>query len=302
MPAPKRILITGAAGFLAKHLTERLARAGHSVFALMRSQPPAVDAALFKQQNVEVILQDLEKLNPAALPAQIDVLMTLAQSSHFRDFPQKAEEIFAVNVTANLQLLQWAIANRVRHVVHASSGGIYGGKSGGEFFEKDRFAIDSPVGFYLGSKLCSEVVFQNYMHFFETAVTLRPFFIYGPRQRSDKFIARLIESVRKGEAISLQGQNGLRVNPIYIGDAVAAFANAIELSGTHVINVAGPQTLSLREIGDMIGAALGIAPKFETRPGEPVDYVADIQLMRSKLGAPATSFADGIRAAVGAQI
>lgn len=260
----------------------------------MRSLPSKEDSIFFESERVHIIIQNLENLDLGALPSDIDTLMSLAQSSHFREFPQKAEEVFSVNVTANLRLFQWAASSGVKQVVHASSGGIYGGKSGGEFFENDLFAIDSPLGFYLGSKLCSEIVFQNYAHFFESAVTLRPFFIYGPGQRKDMFIARLIESVRAAKAISLQGRDGLRANPIYVDDAVSAFRNALALSGTHVINVAGPETTSLREIGELIAKTLGLNVLFEHRQGEPVDYVGDIKLMVNKLGPPRFTLSTGI--------
>ena len=98
----------------------------------------------------------------------------------------------------------------MQQVIHASSGGIYGGKSGEIFSEDDLLAVDNPLGFYLSGKLCSEIIFQNYMHYFETAVILRPFFIYGPDQKKDMFIPRLIQSIQKETPIFLQGKRFLQ--------------------------------------------------------------------------------------------
>jgi len=289
-----RILVTGAGGFIGKRLIARLAALGHDVFGLVRRAPLAEDADYFAGERVTLLHQDLTLLDTAGLPEDIEALITLAQSSQFRDFPGKAEEVFAVNVTANLKLLQWAVKSSVKRVVHASSGGIYGGKKGGNFFETDLLAVDSPLGFYLGTKLCSEVVFQNYRHFFATAVVLRPFFVYGPGQRSDMFIARLVDSVRRGLPISLQGPDGLRVNPIYVDDAVEAFCAALQLPGAHVINVAGPDTLTLRQVGDVIGRVIGRPAVYELREGDPVDYVGDTAIATTKLRAAATGFEHGI--------
>lgn len=289
-----KILVSGAGGFVGKRLVLRLAHAGHEVVALLRRPVAPEEAHYFAHSGVRSLTTDLTNIDVAALPEGVDALMTLAQSSRFREFPEQAEEVFAVNVTSNLQLLQWAVRSGVKRVVHASSGGIYGGRPGGQILETDLLAVDSPLGFYLGSKLCSEVVFQNYRHFFEAAVILRPFFIYGPGQRPDMFVARLIESVRESRPVSLQGPDGLRVNPVYVNDAAAAFAAALDLRGAHVVNVAGPDVLTLRQVCDRIGQIVGRDPVYEQRAGSPVDYVGDMAQARDKLLPDPTPFAVGL--------
>jgi nucleoside-diphosphate-sugar epimerase len=159
--------------------------------------------------------------------------------------------------------------------------------------------VDSPLGFYLGSKLCSEIIFQNYRNFFETAVLLRPFFIYGPEQRKNMFVSRLINAVRTGSPIQLQGKNGLKVNPIFVNDAVVAFANALDLRDFHIINIAGPDVLHLRQIGEIIGKVVKKEPVFEMKDGDPVDYIANIEQADKKLNQPMTPFVEGISLTVG---
>jgi nucleoside-diphosphate-sugar epimerase len=289
-----RVVVTGAGGFVGKRLTRLLADAGHDVIALVRRAPSTDDGHYFDSPRVRIVEVDIARFDPKVLPQAVDGLITLAQSSQFRDFPNKAEEIFEVNVSANLRLLQWAARSGVARVVHASSGGVYGGGHDARLQETDLLAVDSPLGFYLGTKLCSEIVLQNYRHFFGTAVILRPFFIYGPGQRPDMFVARLVEAVRRRKPIFLQGGDGLKVNPIFVDDAVHAFAFALTLSGCHVINVAGPDVLSLRKIAEIIGAEVGIEPLFESRPGAAVDYVGDLGQSVTKLGAPKVSFRQGV--------
>lgn len=294
-----RVLVTGAGGFIGKRLVRELAEQGDSVYALLRKPPTAADAIYFADSKVHQVVRDLGNLDTASLPTGIDALVTLGQSSRFREFPEQAEEVFGVNVTANLRLLQWAVETGVRRVVHASSGGIYGGKRGGQFLESDLLAVDSPLGFYLGTKLCGEVLVQNYRQFFDTTVILRPFFVYGPGQRHDMFVARLIESVRHGRPISLQGVDGLRVNPIYVDDAVACFRSAVGLEGAHVINIAGPDVLTLRQICDSIGQLVRRSPVYQMLSGDPIDYVADLTRTRELLKpAPSTPFMDGVRRSV----
>src|SRR5262249_4890298 len=146
----------------------------------------------------------------------------------------------------------------------------------------------------LVSKLCSEMLVQAYSHLFETVI-LRYFFVYGAGQRRSMLIPRLVDRVKSGEPIALQGADGIRINPTYVGDAVAATARAVQIAGRHTINVAGPETLTLRDVGTLIGKAVGREPRFSVSDGKPGHLVADIARMRELLGAPKTGFADGLR-------
>ena len=289
-----RILITGAGGFVGRRLAHWLAARGRDVIALVHRSPEGDVAASLAHQRIEVCAMDLEHPRFDALPTDAEAVVALAQSPYHRDFPERAGEIFAVNVVSHAALLEWARARGVRRFVYASSGGVYGSRARLAVAESEPFAVDAPLGFYLGSKLCAEVICQNYRHFFDTAAILRPFFVYGPGQRLDMLIPRLIDSVRSGQAIKLQGPNGLRLNPVYVYDAVEAFAAALDVRGHHILNLGGPDVVSLREIGGQIGHLLGKAAQFETAEGAPSDYVGDTTLACSILGAPRTSFAQGI--------
>ena len=295
-----KILVTGAGGFLGKRLTQRLAANGHEVIAAVRADPAAEDGHYFASGNVRVLKLDLSRVEDEQLPTGIDAVYSVAQSSHFRHFPEKAGDIFSVNVTANMKLLQWAMDRRIKRYIFASSGGVYGGRSGQEWRESEPLSVDSALGFYLATKLCSEVILQNCRQFFDTMAILRPFFIYGPGQRKDMLIARMVESVRNGQPIQLQGTSGLRLNPVFVDDAANAFEKALELKGWHVINVAGPTTVTLREIGQKIGALLGRTPVFGNKDGIPMDYVGATDTLRAKLCAKLTGIDDGLRATIAA--
>lgn len=272
----------------------RLAAAGHEVIVLLHTAASPRLLEEFASPRVSLQVMDLERPDFARLPAGIEAVVALAQSQHFRNFPEKAGQIFAVNVAAHLALLEWARLSGVRRMVYASSGGIYGPSARMRVAESDLLAVDSPLGFYLGSKLCAEVLFHNYRHFFETAVVLRPFFIYGPGQRRDMLIPRLVDSVREGRPIRLQGRDGLRLNPIFVEDAAEGFAAALSVKGCEVLNLAGPQMVSLRDIGNRIGAALGRDPQFEVAEGAVSDYVADTSRAAAVIGPARIDFDQGI--------
>jgi UDP-glucose 4-epimerase len=286
-----KILITGGSGFLGRSLVARLLAAGHQVWALARS-PQAVAAM---PAGVQVVVGDMASLPVASLPAGMDAVVSLAQSEHFRNFPDRAVDVFDVNVRGKLLLLDWAQRHGVKRYLMASSGGIYGPKAQPYVAEDQLLAVDSPLGFYLGTKLSAEVLFQNYRKLFQTGAILRPFFIYGPGQGADMLVSRLIASVREGRPVQLQGSEGLQMNPVFVSDAAAAFEAALSLTGFHVINVAGPEVVSLRLLCERIGLQVGVAPRFEQMPGEPSDYVASTAIAERTLGKPLVGIDEGVR-------
>ena len=105
---------------------------------------------------------------------------------------------------------------------------------------------------------------EAYAPYFSTLIT-RLFFVYGARQKPTMFIPRLVRSIYHGQPVLLQGADGIRVNPTYVGDAVEAFRQALKVEGQHIVNIAGTQTLSLREIAHVIGARVGREPIFEVQ-------------------------------------
>ena len=84
------ILITGAGGFVGKRLTLLLAEQGHRVIAVIHSSPLPEDQRYFTSPLIDVVQQDLSQLDVGSLPEGIDALYSLAQSSHFREFPTDA--------------------------------------------------------------------------------------------------------------------------------------------------------------------------------------------------------------------
>jgi nucleoside-diphosphate-sugar epimerase len=285
-----RVLITGGSGLIGsrllrsigpEHVTHAISRSGHMpsathTIALDLSLPWSVDQ----------------------LPRDVDTVVHLAQSEHFRDFPLNAQSTFAVNTQSTVKLLDYARSIGVRQFVLASSGGVYGGSS-------DVIREDAPLrsggdlGFYLATRTCAELLSDCYVNYMNV-VCARFFFVYGPGQQSHMLIPRLVDSIRSGRAVILRGESGLRLNPIFVDDAVLAVRQAMTLQESQKINVAGPTVLSMRDIAEEIGRVIGRAPRFEVQPlGGSLDLVADTSRMCNLLCQPSFSFRKGIEAAVG---
>lgn len=282
----KRCLITGATGLIGSNLFDELEPSWEAIGLTQRDNPSG---------PAKYIKADLSgEWNKNSLPASVDAVVHLAQSGRFREFPVTALEVFRVNTESTIRLADYALAAGARTFVYASTGGVYG-------FSDEPFSEDEPLtpgddlGFYAETKLCSERLLLNYAKHM-SVIILRFFFVYGPGQKKDMLIPRLVDSVRDGRPVMLHGADGIRINPVYVTDAAAAIVKAISLEGSHKINVGGPEVLSLREIASEIGAGLCKEPVFDVKPSvEPRNLIGDIRKMSAMLVPPSVSFSDGIR-------
>jgi nucleoside-diphosphate-sugar epimerase len=267
-----RVLVTGGTGFIGRRLVESLA-GHHEVWVLGRT--PAQAAS-----HVNWIDWDMASpLAAGMLPGRLDSIVHLAQSRDYRLFPESAISIARVNVAATLELLDHARQAGAKRFVFASSGGVYGGS---DVPIKEGARVEPP-DFYLATKVASETFANAYRSLFDV-VNLRLFFVYGRGQGPDRFITRLVRRVLAGEPVILYGRDGIRVNPIHVSDVVGAVAASLALDGSHVVNVAGPDVLTLRRLTELIAERVGREPNFEQRPPEVnKDLVADTGLMNQLL-------------------
>ena len=282
-----RVLLTGAGGLIGRKVAELL-RPHAELLAIVR------DAAMLPP-DVEVIAADLA--DPGflkRLPPRMDAVIHLAQSPSFADFPAAALPVFQVNVAALVSMLDWAVKAGVRKFVHASTGGVYG-RGPNPFREEDPVRLEGPLAFYVGTKSAAEQLAGAYGGNFDVTA-LRFFFVYGPGQKASMLMPRLVRAVAAGEPVSLAGEDGMRLNPVYVDDAASSVVAALSLKGSAVVNVAGGEVLSMREIANLIGEAVNKVPLFrQTGEAGGGDVIGDIARMRTLLHAPGVDFRNGIK-------
>ena len=284
----KNILLTGSLGLLGRNVSRRLLSKNLCVYGTT-SNPLFKSTEKMKIYRVDFSSNWSEKI----LPKKIDIIIHLAQTRNFRNFPNNATEIFKVNIESTARLLDYAKRIGVKKFIYASSGGVYGAAIR-PLTESDSIVPTGELGYYLGSKACSEILVQSYSSILQVII-LRPFFIYGPEQHRSMLIPRLMDSISSCKLITLQGENGIHINPIHVEDAGAAVVASLTLEKSGIFNLAGPDVLSIREICEGMGHYLNVKPIFERQPGESSDLMADISAMKQKLVIPSHSLMNSFK-------
>lgn len=271
-----RVLVTGATGLIGANLVMSLVNQGHNVVALSR-RPIHLKAPLLS--NVVIDFED--GLNFDRVSAPVDAIVHLAQSEKFRDFPAQAVDIFSTNLRSTVGLLDWAHRRDVKHFIYASTGGVYADSA--RYLEASTpLKTPGELDFYFSTKLASEAFVQCYSDEFTVAV-MRFFFVYGPNQNRKMLLPRIFDRIQNGEEIFLEGDGGLKFNPIHVSDAVRTIQASLNNPRTLVTNVAGPEVLSLREASEIIGSHLEKNPRFVMTGKPQSDVVGDTSYMFENL-------------------
>jgi UDP-glucose 4-epimerase len=276
------IVVTGANGFVGRPLVAAL-RAGHEVVAVDR----APDDGGFG------LVVDLAASGfTGRLPGRIDAVVHLAQG--IGRSPADVDPLLDVNVASTVRLVRYAASAGARAFVFASTGSVYA-RSVAPLDERAAVAAHD---FYSASKLAAEYLLVPFEA--ELAVArLRLFVPYGPGQ-AGRMVPRIVEAVREGGEVTVTNGGQPRTKPIYIDDLVAVIADVLVRPFSGVLNVAGPEVVSVRDIAARAGECLGRSPVLvERQADERWDLIADTRRLAERMpGFGWTAPRDGIRAMV----
>ena len=283
-------LVIGGAGFVGQHLVRHLALYGLRVHATCRPGSAVPSIA-----GVEWVPSDLAAADPTDhWPRRFDTIVYLAQSARWRDFPDAADDIVRVNVTALHRSAEHARKSGAKRFVHMSTGTVYS-QTREPAREDEPLRADAPRSFYAATKVAAELLLGPYSASFGVA-QLRLFMPYGRGQNETMLLPAIVAKVRAGVPVDLHGPDGLRCNPVAVDDVAEAVRRCLSLDGSQTLNVAGPEVLTLRQVAEAVGAAVGREPRFQAKAEVPPVIVGDTSRLKAALGwQPGIRFADGVR-------
>lgn len=303
------VLVTGAAGFIASHVSQLLLQEGNEVigFDNLNDYYPVE----YKTRNVELLsesnsfrfiqgdLANRESVEDVFKKNKITHVAHLAARAGVRPSIIDPHIYENSNISGTLNLLEQAAKSGVNNFVLTSSSSVYGNSSKVPFKEDDA-ATDFPISPYAATKKSTEVLAYTYHHLYGLNVNVvRPFTVYGPRGRPDMAPWLFLDATIKGKKIKRYGDGSTRRDYTFIDDFARGFAHAVfRPLGYEIFNLGNSQTVSLSEALNTISKVAGKPQNIEEFPMQPGDVeitFADISKARSKLDYdPKTSFEEGM--------
>ena len=284
-----KYVVTGAAGFIGSHLAEALSAGGHDVLGVdcfTDYYDPArkeENAAGLDVARIDLADDDLDLDG-------VDGVFHFAGQPGVRSFGDVFDDYVRRNLLASRRVFEVAAATGVR-VVFASSSSIYGDA---ERYPTREDAEPRPISPYGITKLGCEHLARAYAAGFGLdAVVLRYFTVYGPRQRPDMALARIVDALARGAQFELYGDGLQSRSFTYVADGVEAAIAAMEAApGGAVYNVGGGTEATMREVIATLELVSGRSLELVELPGAPGDVrrtSADTTRIERELGWRATS-------------
>lgn len=302
------VIVTGGAGFIGSHVAERLVKDGCNVSiiddmndfyspALKRANLTTIQAAgriKFHQSDI----RDEETISQLIKDVRPDAIIHLAARAGIRPSLDDPLLYESVNVRGTLALLEGSRHAGVQKFVFASSSSIYGVSSSLPFRESD--CVNLPISPYAATKIAGEKMCFAYSHLYGlSAICLRLFSVYGPRQRPDLAIRKFTECIENGRPIIVYGDGSSARDYTYVDDIVNGVVAALHYDCSfEVFNLGGSRPVSLKTLIHTLELALNRSANVQwiaSQSGElPITY-ADISKARAAIGyAPRMPFEQGI--------
>ena len=321
-----KILLTGAAGFIGYHVTERLLAAGHQVTGIDNlndyyevSLKQARLARLtphdqFRFQQLD--LADRSGMAELFAQGQFQRVIHLAAQAGVRYSLDNPHAYADANLVGHLNVLEGCRHHGIEHLLYASSSSVYGLNRKTPFSTAD--SVDHPVSLYAATKKANELMSHSYSHLYDLPTTgLRFFTVYGPWGRPDMALFKFTKAILSGEAIDVYNHGDMRRDFTYIDDIAEAVVRLCDViparnpqwsveSGTpaessapyRVYNIGNSQPVQLTEFIHTLEQALGIDAKMNLLPMQPGDVLetsADTSALEAAIGfKPGTELAAGL--------
>lgn len=225
----KTILVTGAAGFIGAHLSQRLTRAGVDVVGLdnindyydpqLKRDRMAALAAGERFVHEAVDIGNRAAMEQLFSRYRFDAVVNLAAQAGVRYSLINPQSYVDTNLVGFVNILEGCRHGGVKHLVYASSSSVYGANTRMPFSVHDN--VDHPVSLYAASKKANELMAHTYSHLFGLPTTgLRFFTVYGPWGRPDMALFLFTKAILAGQPIDVFNYGRMERDFTYIDDIV----------------------------------------------------------------------------------
>lgn len=259
----KRILVTGADGFIGSHLVEKLVQLGYDVRALVlyNSQNnwgwlDQLDERI--KDSIEVIASDIR--DPFAMKSAVsdcEVVLHLAALIAIPYSYAAPQSYVATNIQGTLNLLQAARAANIQRFVHTSTSEVYGTARFVPITEDHPLQPQSP---YSASKISADCMALSYQMSFGLPVTvIRPFNTYGPRQSARAVIPTIVTQIAAGQKTVKLGATHPTRDFTYVQDTVDGFVAIMQSDAAigEVVNIGSNFEISIADAAMLIAEVMG---------------------------------------------
>ena len=326
LPAMKKILVTGAAGFIGFHISKRLLEQGREVVGLDNMNDyydPVIKETRISQLTPNAGFKFIEKdLSERAAMEDLfategfDGVINMAAQAGVRYSLINPHSYVDSNLVGFVNVLEGCRHNNVRHLVFASSSSVYGANTSMPFSVHDN--VDHPVSIYAASKKANELMAHSYSHLYGLPCTgLRFFTVYGPWGRPDMALFLFTKAILEDRPIDVFNHGKMRRDFTYIDDIVEGVVRVLDMPARpdpgwtgeapdpgssyvsyKLYNIGNNQPVELLRFIEIIEDCLGKKARMNMLPMQPGDVPATYanidDLMRDVGFRPETTLEEGI--------
>ncbi|HGK7506167.1 NAD-dependent epimerase [Kluyvera cryocrescens] len=321
-----KYLVTGAAGFIGFHVSQRLLAAGHQVvgidnlndyydISLKQARLDQLSSADF--HFVKMDLADTSAMAALFAEHKFDRVIHLAAQAGVRYSLENPHAYAQANLVGHLNVLEGCRHNKVQHLLYASSSSVYGLNRKMPFSTDD--SVDHPVSLYAATKKANELMSHTYSHLYGLPTTgLRFFTVYGPWGRPDMALFKFTKAILDGKSIDVYNYGKMKRDFTYIDDIVEAIIRlqdvipdpnsdwtvetgspATSSAPYRVYNIGNSSPVELMDYITALEEAIGVKAEKNMMPMQPGDVLetsAETQPLYDLVGfRPQTSVKDGVK-------
>jgi len=292
----EKYLVTGGAGFIGSHLTDKLIEQGHKVIVIDNLSTGKKENLNPKADFHNLDICDFDKIKP--LFKDIDFVFHLAAIPRVPTSVEDPVGTSKNNILGTLNIFKAASDNGVKRIVFASSSSVYGDQK--ESPLRENMAPD-PISPYALQKLVGEQFAKLFNHLYKIPIiSLRYFNVYGPRTDPDSeyslVIGKFLKQKAENKSLTIFGDGKQTRGFCYVDDVNEANIKAMKsekLKGGEVINISSGESYSVNYLADLISGEIQYLPP---RPGDVLHTKADITLANNLLEwQPKVSFIEGVK-------